>query len=388
MYPLPAIDRALNGSVGMKVNRMLDALGLPDKLGDLIGARIDLARGDVRGAMRNLADATSGLATSQMDLLYGKGLPPRGFVPRPHAFVGLPQLGVTSPFSSPRAFFGYSAFGGCSRETPFGRGLVGRSAEAMCRINPFFKAALERRLGGHIIPDSRNDGRLTVYRPPFGHVGGLMRSAFASGLLPQVGIAASLAGVGVPLAGALGGSAVAGGVLRGLMRMEANMTGFAGRMTQVHNELLVDPQAHTMAQGMGIDLRTASFEDLLFLLLMKYAKKKEQDIMKKVQQLDKSMQKKKKGKGGLGLLKTLLPGLGHLIAGAVEGAKSAGRGGASGMGGGNLGESMDPSKMSDTMKQQMLQKLMGDLQKLYEMLSNMIKSMHDMQMTPTRNLRG
>ena len=45
-------------------------------------------------------------------------------------------------------------------------------------------------------------------------------------------------------------------------------------------------------------------------------------------------------------------------------------------------------KMSDTMKQQMLQKLMGDLQKLYEMLSNMIKSMHDMQMTPVRNLRS
>ena len=58
------------------------------------------------------------------------------------------------------------------------------------------------------------------------------------------------------------------------------------------------------------------------------------------------------------------------------------------MEGANLGEKMDPSKMSDTMKQQMLQKLMGDLQKLYEMLSNMIKSMHDMQMTPVRNLRG
>ena len=52
---------------------------------------------------------------------------------------------------------------------------------------------------------------------------------------------------------------------------------------------------------------------------------------------------------------------------------------------GNVG---DPSKMSETAKQQALQKLMGDLQKLYEMLSNMIKSMHDMQMTPVRNLRG
>lgn len=44
--------------------------------------------------------------------------------------------------------------------------------------------------------------------------------------------------------------------------------------------------------------------------------------------------------------------------------------------------------MSDTMKQQVLQKLMSDLQKTYEMLSNMNKSMHDMQMIPIRNLRG
>jgi len=44
--------------------------------------------------------------------------------------------------------------------------------------------------------------------------------------------------------------------------------------------------------------------------------------------------------------------------------------------------------MSETLKQQMLQKLMSDLNKMYEMLSNMMKSMHDMQMTPIRALRG
>jgi hypothetical protein len=48
----------------------------------------------------------------------------------------------------------------------------------------------------------------------------------------------------------------------------------------------------------------------------------------------------------------------------------------------------DPNKMSDTMKQQMLQKLMDDLKKMYELLSNIIKTMHDMQMTPIRNLKG
>jgi hypothetical protein len=410
------LDRMLNGSVGMQVNRMLDRLGLPDKLGDVIGARIDLQRGDLQGAMRNLADATSNMTTAQRDSIFGQGLPPAGFVPRPMDFMA-----AHSSFATGGAFgpgmgahtigHGFNPFGGVSHEAPFGVGSMGRSVERMCDpnsalYNPVVRHSVERSLGGTIIPDGRRDGVLTVYRSPFQQVGGLMRNAFSNGLLPQVGLAATLAGVGVPFAGALAANAVTGGILRGLQRMEANISGLAGRMTQSHNELLADPQAHTMAQGMGIDLRTASFEDILFLLLMKYAKKKEDDIMKKVQELDKSTQagNKKQAKGGLGGLlgpvggivgNVIAPGVGGMVGSAagqmVGGALSSmggGGGSAGGMYGGNLGESMDPSKMSDTMKQQMLQKLMGDLQKLYEMLSNMIKSMHDMQMTPTRNLRG
>ena len=80
--------------------------------------------------------------------------------------------------------------------------------------------------------------------------------------------------------------------------------------------------------------------------------------------------------------------MGSLAGGALSSMGQNGTASGGGMTGSELGEKMDASKMSDTMKQQMLQKLMGDLQKLYEMLSNMIKSMHDMQMTPVRNLRG
>jgi len=53
-----------------------------------------------------------------------------------------------------------------------------------------------------------------------------------------------------------------------------------------------------------------------------------------------------------------------------------------------MNQGLDTSKMSHMMKQQLLQKQMGDLTKLYEMLSNMLKSMHDMQMATARNLRG
>lgn len=44
------------GSVGGEVNRMLDALGLPDQLGDLVGAHVDAQRGDIKGMTRNLSD--------------------------------------------------------------------------------------------------------------------------------------------------------------------------------------------------------------------------------------------------------------------------------------------------------------------------------------------
>jgi hypothetical protein len=166
-----------------------------------------------------------------------------------------------------------------------------------------------------------------------------------------------------------------------------------------------------MAQGMGIDIRNASFEDILFLMLMKYAKKKEDDIMAKVKQLDQSSKaaadKGNSGGGGGfwgGLLGAAGGIVGNMIApgvgGAIGGALGQGVGGAiggagntsstagTGLEGTDLGGTMDPANMSETMKQQAMQKLMGDLSKLYEMLSNMIKSMHDMQMTPVRALRG
>ncbi|HQR07930.1 MAG TPA: hypothetical protein PLN21_13965 [Gemmatales bacterium] len=51
-------------------------------------------------------------------------------------------------------------------------------------------------------------------------------------------------------------------------------------------------------------------------------------------------------------------------------------------------QGMDTSKMSQTMKQQLFQKQMGDITKDLEMLTNMMKSIHEMQMAPVRNMRG
>lgn len=72
-------------SLGTQVNRALDNLGLADSFGDKIGALVDLQRGDIAGAMRNLFDLSSGLKTSTLDNLTGSRSNPAfgcGFVPR------------------------------------------------------------------------------------------------------------------------------------------------------------------------------------------------------------------------------------------------------------------------------------------------------------------
>jgi|GEM_PF-1305830 len=498
--PGVGLDRIFNGSTGTQVNRMLDALGLPDAVGDLIGAKIDAQRGDFKGMMRNLQDLNSGLSTGQMDNIFGKGLVPGGFVPRPMSFltnvIARPLLGVgnlvgglanaalaMSPLGLAGGLAGailgrgFSPFGSVTREAPFGRGMVGRSIERQINANPFFKAQMEQALGGRIIADGRNDGKLTVFRSPFANVGGMLRNAFAGGLLPRVGIAAALGGLAIPFAGAMAANAVARGVLGFMGRMEANISSFMGggvnrggaqfgtgaaggasgipgtggenttvTAGEVRADMVKDPEAQKFAQGMGIDIQNASFEDLLFLMLMKYASKKEKEIMGKVKALDKSIKaaddakakgstesadnngqaQRSGGGGGGGFLGGIVSGIGNAIGGIVSqvpifGGIAGGLvRGVSGLAGGLLGgisdtqrqqmggaggaqanggqgvdatnsETIDGQKvgeMSETLKQQMLQKLMSDLNKMYEMLSNMMKSMHDMQMTPIRALRG
>ncbi|HEY4716463.1 MAG TPA: hypothetical protein VII00_05105 [bacterium] len=43
-------------SIGVQANRLMDALGLPDSIGDAVGAVIDLGRGDKAGFIRNMND--------------------------------------------------------------------------------------------------------------------------------------------------------------------------------------------------------------------------------------------------------------------------------------------------------------------------------------------
>ena len=377
------LNKLFNGSVGMQANRMLDALGLPDSLGDAIGAQIDAASGDFAGFARNMMDLTSGLKTNQLDGLFGKGLIGPHFNPAPKFGMMRGKKLWSNTFHTP---FGNHEI---SRERlgpkgPFGR-LIGRSMERAILKNPAFKAQMEAKLGGRIIMDGRADGRITVdrYTPKFN---------------------------AMPLAKNFAANPMLSGIYGSLARMEANIKGLASSMTQSGNAagsfgvngssstakgdgILKDPQTAELAKGMGMQA-PLSFEDLLFLMMMKYAKKKEGEIMNKMNELG-----NKDATGGAS--KTAgLTGAKKAQYNSALAKINAGSGSdtlkkmqtqklQADMG---LGVDKDNGKVfdaakSDTLKQMQMQKLMEDLKKMYEMLSNVMKSMHDMQMSAVRNLR-
>ncbi|MBN2360886.1 MAG: hypothetical protein JXR83_15630 [Deltaproteobacteria bacterium] len=363
---MSTIGRMMFGSTGMMANRMLDALGLPSALGDLVGARIDASRGDWAGYARNMDNLVSGMSTAQYDMMFGTGLPPSQFVPRPYANIGhyrnLYGGGYAQPYVS---------------EARLGYGAVGRNMENCLLNNPDYRMRMERKLGGMIIPDGRADGRVTVlrYRPMFS---------------------------GLPLTNALMmANPLMGGVFRGLSCMQANMSNMMNNMCYSGfnmpganaNMVLRDPETAHLAQGMGMQ-PPLSFEDLLFLMMMKYARKKEKEILNKMNELS--------GKGGqqgggygnfLGsacsIGGTVLGGLygGFPLGTMIGGQLGSAVGGMVGGGQGTSGAFGNTSQESDTLKQMQMQKLMEDLKKMYEMLSNVMKSMHDMQMAAVRNLR-
>ncbi|MBN2359014.1 MAG: hypothetical protein JXR83_06145 [Deltaproteobacteria bacterium] len=375
---------------------MLDALGLPEQLGDMIGAQIDAARGDWAGYARNMMDLTSGMSSGQLDGLFGKGLPGSQFVPRPHEMLSGNRLKWGGLFHTPFGRFDVS------REQLGGKGLfgkmVGTSMERAILTNPAFKARMERVLGGRIIPDGRPDGRITVlrYRPNFPQIPFTNQIASNPMLSGMYGALARMENnIKNLLGGLTGGASAAGSTAK---------AGGSSAISQTTNGVdLQDAETKELAQGMGMDTSALSFEDVLFLMMMKYARKKEKEIISKMNELSgsKGSEGSRRRRGYGGFIGGLLGGVGKLfgtfggllpppygmIAKVGGGLMNMAGNAASGGSQGSSGAFGDANQTSDTLKQMQMQKLMEDLKKMYEMLSNVMKSMTDMQMAAVRNLR-
>jgi len=361
-------------SLGTNLNRMLDSLGYPDMVGDLQGANVDLMTGNLAGYMRNMQDAFSGLPTQGFDALIGK-LPKPFSMRSPRRGLARSRLLHSNTYSNP---FGTTRTE--VRDLKMGRSRrSARSLERAIMRNPAFRNRMEGMLGGRIVLDGRADGKITVVKNQMGaippHLG--------------FGMTAGMAAMN-PMAGTLFGS---------LARMDqelGNLIQSAGK--KVGNSLM--GQQGTGQKGIdGLVGAGASIEDRLAAFLftqMKEADKELEGLMKKYEALG-----KKKKKGGLfGGIKSFFKGvgsklfqvggglLGGMIGGPLGAKFGAGIGGAVGqgvMGGGK--QSKSDTEHSKSVLNFKIQQAMNKRKEMHDLISNILKTMHDMSMTSIRNIR-
>ncbi|MFN8548542.1 MAG: hypothetical protein U0527_11435 [Candidatus Eisenbacteria bacterium] len=366
-------DRVHAGSAGMQVNRMLDALGMPDALGDFIGAQIDVARGDVRGAMRNLIDLQSGMPTSALDAALGKGIGPqfaKGHVHRhrphgPHLShqrrgnFYQSEVGKKAHIGQ-RYGFNWGPFKFTGRIT--GQQYAGSFAKPVHLPNDKFLYQGRIYNDMNSIWRDMRDGKLD----------GLATARFT---LPSFNFMPFLPGLGGPDTQPGSGAPSAGGAPGGAGGAE-------------------DPSTGDIMSGGG------SLEDKLLLLMDKLAKFMDKQIEDQMKKIETEMQKQKQGGaagssggGAGGLLGTLGGIAGGVIGGPLGGMAGSflggmiggGAGGGSGSGG---GDSSSTDKSNLQLMQAQLQQMIERRNQMFQTMTQMLKSLNDTSLSIIRNLKA
>ena len=362
-----------SNSLGTNLNRMLDSLGYPDMVGDLQGAKVDLMTGNLAGYFRNMRDAFSGLPTQGFDAMIGK-LPKPFSMQSPRRGLARSRLLHSNTYSNP---FGTSRTE--VRDLKMGRSRrAARSLERAIMRNPAFRNRMEGMLGGRIVLDGRADGRITVVKNQMGaippHLG--------------FGMTAGMAAMN-PMAGTLFGS---------LARMDQDLGKLVEQAGRKIGSSILGQQGTGQSDLGKLVGPNASIEDKLAAFLftqMRDADKELEGLMKKYEALG-----KKKKRGGLfGGIKSFFKGvgqklfkvgggaLGGMIGGPLGAKLGQGIGGALGQSalGGNKSKSdTDHSKSVLNFK---IQQAMNRRNEIHDLISNILKTMHDMSMTSIRNIR-
>jgi hypothetical protein len=134
---------SVGSSPGTNLNRLMDSMGFPEQLGDLMGAALDARVGNNAGVARNLFDAFASISTSTLDSLKSVSFGPPAFLARPH--VNYPHyfnLHHSSHYE-PEQISTYNM-------KPFDMG------------DPKLRATVEAQIGGRIVYHGNADGRITV----------------------------------------------------------------------------------------------------------------------------------------------------------------------------------------------------------------------------------
>jgi hypothetical protein len=360
----------------------LQALGMGQKSAAMRGAMLDLKTGDLLGYQKNMFEASTGFDPGKTNMLamanpFTALNPLKGMA----RLFGASKFGRGVPTGRVRARHSYhTPFGTAQTERRdlrgrgfFGR-LRGRALEGRLNRDPIFRAKFEAKVGGQYVKDGRNDGKITVRR-------------FKPNIL---GLAA-----GVP--NALAGNLTAMTALGGLAMMQAQaanmikgLTG-GGQSSGSSNGLQGKPGSQVSKLGPG-----ATFEDLVAAFMFDVVKDQQEEIKKKMNELDPNAKSggAKKGRRGFGsFLKGLAPmagkalgtvfggPVGGMIGGAVGGAV-AGSGKSAGAKGGASASDSRQLKMEE------LKNLMQKLQQMQQALSNVLNSMHQGAMNSIRNIRA
>lgn len=275
--------------------------------------------------MRDGVDPSNAILMGDLDKVFGRSFPPVGSAPSPAEFHA---YGRQMPEGT-----GYQALGGTGGDRAFMDSLVGQSIINALRTDPQFRERFEQALGGRILPVGTQDGRLLVHQPPagqqpvlpsFGGAPGQQRAMVQSTAVMQ----AQSAQYGLP-----GVSSNMSPILGGLMQMEQNIV----RMSQ------------DLSSNKSGPAPTGTFDDVATGIQAK--------------------------SGAMGLTGDVGPLSNQPISDSMRAAM---------MGPGATGGAQ--AAMSDTARQQMLQHMLSTLRKFYELLSNIIKAMHESQMQAVRNI--
>jgi hypothetical protein len=247
--------------------------------------------------------------------------------------------------------------------------------------NPAFRNRMEGMIGGRIVLDGRADGRITVVKNQMGavppHLG--------------FGMGAGMAAMN-PMAGTLFGS---------LARMDQNLASLVEKAGQKIGNNIMGQQGSGQSDMSGLVGAGGSIEDRLAAFLftqMRDADKELEGLMKKYEALG-----KKKKKGGLfGGIKNMFKSigsklfqagggaLGGMIGGPLGAKLGQGIGSAVGqgvMGGGKAGGSKGDKDHSKSVLNFKIQQAMNKRKEMHDLISNILKTMHDMSMTSIRNIR-
>jgi hypothetical protein len=302
----------------------------------------------LRTRLHDGTEPSTALLLGTLNRMFGRPFAFEGHVPSPGEHYG-------SGLGSLPTGRGFTALGGLGGDTGFASTTLGQSLQAALDQDPEFRAKLERALGGTLLNTGASDGRLLVHQAPAG--GGLDLSALqgapraatralavgapanpgamspSTSVAPMAVMQAASAGAGVP-----GVPSTMGPIMTGLQQMEANIKNFA------------------MSLGDKGGNGGATFDTL------------GQGILGQAQVFG----------GDAGAMGQMPFGNGMFGGLAGAGTPLASQ---------NVLGAMQTG-LSDTMRQQMLQKMISDLRKMYELLSNILKQMHEMQKTAIDNVKA